>query len=52
MQDSTEYEFPFLQEVYTPREAHKIEYRISLFPSMEPLLKLTRASTALSSSMA
>ncbi|CEJ57503.1 hypothetical protein PMG11_06194 [Penicillium brasilianum] len=23
---STEYEFPFLQEVYTPREAHKIDF--------------------------
>lgn len=27
-QDSTEHEFPFLEEVYTPREAHKIEYEM------------------------
>jgi hypothetical protein len=33
-QDSTEHEFPFLEEVYTPLEmAHKIEYAISLCSS-------------------
>lgn len=26
MQDSAEHEFPFLQEVYTPGDAHKVEY--------------------------
>lgn len=25
-QDSAEHEFPFLQEVFTPRDPHKIEY--------------------------
>lgn len=31
-QDAGDYEFPFLQEVFTPREAHKVEYERSPWP--------------------